>query len=366
MVRNTASKPLRYHQAHVTFLPYMLKAVHIPFSGHPDKICDQIVEGVVDEYLKRDPQSRINIQALGSHGMLMLGGSVDSRADFDISSIIRRIYADIGYKDDIEPFVNIEKWTEERAKTLVNGGAQGTVIVHGYATKETREYLPKALVYAQEIAGRYEELRRHEAISHFLRPDGSVQLCMNGKEMTSITLGAQHGEEIEHKDMQTYLVDKIVNPVIGSQEGVKLLINSTGTFHQGGFAAGSGASGQKEMIASYGGLLPHGGSHMTGKDPHNPAKCGAVMARYIAKTLVKEGRVGNVLVTLVYSVGQKEPIHIQVRGGKGEDLADEVKKRFDLKPEAIVEQFALRAPIWRQVTVAGLTASADAPWEQVG
>ena len=175
----------------------MLKIVEAPLAGHPDKICDQIVESVVDEYLRRDSLTRMDIQALGSNGMVMLGGVVDSRADFDAAALGKSVYAAAGYTDPIEIFVNLDKPTEDNARTMVRGGAQGTAIIHGYATKETREMLPRAVVYANIIARRIDELRRSDQRFAWLRPDGKVQVATEGDRIRAVTVIVEHDPSME-------------------------------------------------------------------------------------------------------------------------------------------------------------------------
>lgn len=343
----------------------MIKTVEVPFSGHPDKICDQIVDSILDEYLKRDEKSRVDIQALGSHGMLMIGGTVDSRADFDVSAVASRIYKEIGFDDEMEPFVNLERPSEDIARTVVNGGAQGTSIVYGYATKETREYLPKAVVYANAIARRVEDLRRTDQEFSFLMPDGKVQIAMDGNRVISVSLSVQHKDHVEIPDIQSLLVDQAILPVIGQNEGVKLFVNSAGQFCHGGFAACGGASGRKELSDTYGGLLPHGGASFSGKDPKQPARCGLYMARYVAKNLVAEGVAGNVLIAAGYTMGHAEPAFLRATTGGGKDITEIVRERFDFRPEAIMERLKLTEPMYSRVATYGQFGREGLPWEEL-
>lgn len=343
----------------------MLKTVEVPFSGHPDKICDQIVDTILDEYLKRDPKSRVDIQALGSHGMVMIGGTVDSKADFDVAAIASQVYADIGFQDDLEPFVNIERPSEEMARTIVKGGAQGTAVVYGYATKQTREFLPKPVVYANALARRVEDLRRHDERFSFLQPDGKVQIAMDGERVVSVSLLVQYLPMVELNDVKMSIVEQVIAPVIGDTDGVKLFVNSAGEFLSGGFSATGGASGRKELSDTYGGLLPHGGALFTGKDPLQPARCGSYMARYVAKNLVAEGVAGNVFVTAGYTIGSGDPIFVQATSGTGQDLSKLVRERYDFRPEAIVERLQLQQPLYRSISTYGQFGREGMPWEEI-
>ncbi len=342
----------------------MYKTVEMPLAGHPDKICDQIVEALVDEYLRRDEKSRANIQALGSHGMMMIGGTVDSRADFNAADFVQSIYASCGYKDEIEPFVNIEKPGEDLARILVKGASQSTASVYGYATKETREFLPKSVVYAHDLAKRIDDLRRSDESFSWLGPDGSVQITMDKDRPVSVAIAAQHHADMDHAQIQMGLLDAAIIPVLGNHSGIKLFVNSAGMFTDGGFMASVGASSGKVQASTYGGLLPSGLSSFFGKDPYQPSKCGTYMARFIAKSLVSSGQVGNALVKLVYVMGQPEPILVEAISGSGEQLQEKVKE-YDLRPEAIVERFGLTKPLYHSLSTYNMFVREDAPWEQV-
>ncbi|RMD51017.1 hypothetical protein D6827_03025 [Candidatus Parcubacteria bacterium] len=340
----------------------MLKTVEVPLAGHPDKICDQIVEGLVDEYLRRDPKSGVNLKAYGSNGMLMIGGTVDSRADFDAGALAKKIYQEIGYTDDIEPFVNIERPAEDEAKAIVNGGVRGTSVVYGYATKETREYLPRAVVYANSLARRIDDLRRHDPAFGFLLPDGKVQITMDGNKIVAVVVVVQHDRSVEHSVVQSVILEHAIIPIIGQKEQVKIFINSAGTFSTGGFQASAGASGRKAYADTYGGLLPYGGAVLAGKDPRRPSKAGTLMARYAARTLVKEGVAGNILISVGYAIGQNEPVFVQAVTGKGQDISSLVKQRFDFRPENIVKELNLNQPIYKQVSVYGYFGREETVW----
>lgn len=343
----------------------MLKTVEVPLLGHPDIVCDQIVEGLLDEYLRRDKNSRVNLKACGSHGMLMIGGTVDSRADFDASALARKIYEKIGYADDIEPFVNIERPTQDLAKTIVRGGAQGTVTVYGYATKETREFLPKVYVYANAIARRIDDLRKHNEAFGFLKPDGKVQVTMDGSEMVAVTISVQHDDRVDHTIVQTSILENAIMPILGHAPGVKIFVNSAGEFSHGGFYASAGASGRKVLANTYGGLLPHCGAILSGRDPLQPSRAGTLMARYAAKNLVAEGVAGNILITAGYAIGHHDPVFMQAVTGSGQDITSIVKDRFDFRPEAIVERLNLRQPFYEHLSEHGYFGKEGAPWEEI-
>lgn len=341
----------------------MLKIVEAPLSGQPDKICDQIVEAIVDEYLRRDPHSRLDLQALGSNGMIMLGGVVDSKADFDAAELARRVYEKIGYTEPLEPFVNFERPTEDVARTIIQGGAQGTAVVYGYATRETREYLPRAVVYANLLARRIDDLRRNDPAFAWLRPDGKVLLAMDGERVVSVTLVVEHHAGIDMPQLQSALYGQVIVPICGEHEGMYVLVNPSGKFTGGGFAAGVGVSGRKVLADTYGGLLPHGGASLAGKDPLKSARAGTTMARAVARQFVAEGLANNVLVTVAYTTGVAEPTVLAARGGGGEDFTPLLRERYDFRPEAIVERLGLRRPLYQQTACFGMFGRDGVPWE---
>lgn len=341
----------------------MIKIAEALLPGQPDKICDLVVESLVDEYLRRDPESRLDLQALGSNGMIMIGGVVESRADIDAGALTKSAYGKIGCVDSIEPFMNVEKPTEDVARAATHGGAQGTTVVYGYATRETREYLPRATVYANALARRIDDLRRLDPRFSWLRPDGKVQIVMDGERIISVTVCVEHTSDIELAQLQALLVSEAIVPICGAEDEIKILINPSGKFTRGGLAAGVGVSGRKVLADTYSGLLPHGGASLAGKDPGKSARSGTYMARAVARQLVHEGAAENALITVAYTTGRAEPTVLTARGGRGEDLSSALT-RFDFRPAAIVERLQLRRPLYASITNFGTFGREGLPWEE--
>jgi S-adenosylmethionine synthetase len=345
----------------------MKKAVEAQTAGQPDKVCDQIVDAIVDEYLKRDPTARIDLKALGSHGMLMIGGEVTSNADFDLSALAKAVYRDIGYADDIEVFVNIDKQSPQM-RSMTHGSAD-TVIAHGYATAETRERLPVAVVFAQTIARRLDDLRRADPAFSWLQPDGKAQLVLEKDRVVAVTILASHAPSIQPRDVQTAILERVVSPIVG-QDGVRILINPIGPFTQCGFAADSGVSGQCTASDTYGGLIPSGDLSLCGRDPLRAERAGTYMARMAARYIVDQGLAASAMVSAVYSLGISEPVHIHAVGlgeksrGTKMDLTNLIKQQFDFRPEAIVERLQLRRPLYRAVSLYGQFGRPELPWEE--
>ena len=336
-------------------------------SGHPDKICDQITDGIVDEYLRRDPESRLDLKVLGSHGMMMIGGEVNSTADFDVAALAKQIYREIGYLDEIEVFVNVEESSEEIKKTR---GSYDTVTVNGYATRETREFLPLPLVLANGLVRRLDDLRKLDPSFHWLGADGKAQVVMEGKKVMAVTLLASHAADVSAIDAQARLLERVVAPVIGGEDA-QIFINPLGIFSVQGFQSEAGASGRRTAADFYGGLIPHGDSSPIGKDPQRAERAGAYMARHVARQLVKEGKADSVVVSLTYTLGRIEPIAIDIKtpsqapspGVGRESLLEYVKQNYNFNLDAIVEKFDLKKPIYRSISVYGQFGRDGLPWE---
>jgi len=344
----------------------MFKTVEIAMSGQPDKICDQIADAIVDEYIRRDPQAHVDLSILGSHGMLMIGGEVQSSADFDIGALAKKVYQDIGYPDEIEVFANVESPSEEMKR--VKTGADNTVVVNGYATNETRERLPRALVFAQTLARRMDDLRKTDPTFSWMRPDGKVQVMMNGSQVQAVTVLVGHHLSIDQREVQKALLERVIIPFVG-EEGIQLFINPIGSFTIVGFRADSGMSGRKSEMDTYGGLIPHGDKVLSGKDPFHAERAGAYLARKAARYVVDQGLSTSALVHVVYTMGRAEPIHLHVLGmgeksrGVKTDLTALIKKEFDFRPEAIVERLNLRQPIYQRTAIYGCFGREEFPWE---
>ena len=346
----------------------MKKTVESVLSGQPDKICDQIADAIVDEFLRRDKEARIDLSVLGSHGMIMIGGEVNSVADFDIGALAKQVYQEIGYPDDVEVFVNVEDQSSEmkHAKSSV----ADAVVVNGYATSETRELMPRAVVFAHNLARRIEDLRKIDPAFSWLRADGKVQLIMDGDRVDTLTLLVSHQISVDEKSVRTSLLERIVMPFIGEQ-GSQVYINPIGPFTIIGFRADSGANGRKLAVDTYGGLIPHGDGVLSGKDPSRAERAGAYMARYTARYLVEQELCSSALVNVVYTMGRSEPVHLHVVGvgsksrGAKMDLTNLVKTQFDFRSEAIVERLNLLQPIYRATSLYGHFGRAGFPWEGV-
>ncbi|HEV7702507.1 MAG TPA: methionine adenosyltransferase [Candidatus Paceibacterota bacterium] len=336
-------------------------------SGHPDKICDQISDAILDAYLTLDPKSRVAVEVFGGHGKLVIGGEVTSTATVDYEKIAREVYKEIGYaakEDRLEISAHIVTQSHDIAMGVDTGGAGDQGIMYGFATDETPEYLPRGVVLAHKLSKRLEEARKTKEIS-WLKPDGKTQVTYTDGKLNTVLVSTQHIAGVTQEEIKKEIIEKIINPLLPDSEktSVKIIVNPTGKFTSGGFEADTGLTGRKIMIDTYGGLIPHGGGCFSGKDATKVDRSGAYMARYAAKNLVASGYGKEVLVSVAYAIGMAEPLMIEAVNEKGEDLSDIVKKNFDFKPTAIIEKLGLRKPIFLQTATYGHFGKENLPWE---
>ncbi len=333
-------------------------------NGHPDKVCDQMSDAILDACLAQDPKSRVAVETFGSHGTLMIGGEVTTTATVDYEAIARQVYKDIGYDDELEVLSRVVTQSGDIAMGVDTGGAGDQGIMYGYATDETEEYLPLGVVLSHALARKLEKLRTSGELP-YLRPDGKTQVTIKeGKVITALT-STQHAEEAELEDIRRDLTEKLFLPVLGDTDGIELLVNPTGRFVMGGFAADAGLTGRKIMVDTYGGLMPHGGGAFSGKDATKVDRSAAYMCRYAAKNLVANGHAKKALVSVAYAIGRVEPVMVEAFDDEGNNLSDIVAKNFDFRPRAIQERLGLTRPIFRDTAAYGHFGVAGRPWEEI-
>ena len=334
-------------------------------SGHPDKVCDQISDAILDACLTQDPKARVAVESFGSHGTLMLGGEIKTSADIDAEKIARDVYRDIGYTDELKVLVTIARQSPDIAMGVDTGGAGDQGIMYGYATDETKEMLPKGVVLAHALARNLEKLRRDGTLT-WLKPDGKTQVTINngGGVVTALT-STQHAEEVSQEEIKSALIEHLFTPTLGSVDGVEILVNPTGKFTIGGFAADAGLTGRKIQVDTYGGLVPHGGGAFSGKDATKVDRSAAYMCRFAAKNLVANGYAKKALVSVAYAIGRVEPVMIEAFDAEGKNLTDVVTKNFDFRPRAIIERLGLNRPIFRETAAYGHFGVPGRSWEEI-
>ena len=342
-----------------------MKTAEAVTEGHPDKICDQIADAILDAYLFRDPSSRVAVEVFGSHGLLVIGGEVTSEAQIDAEAVARKVYADIGYPDDIEVLVHLERQSPEIGAGVKIGGAGDQGIMHGYATNETKEMMPRAYVAAQKLAQGLADLRRHDRDFAWLGPDGKTQVTTDAGRVVKVVVSAQHDPTMPVDIMRPLIANALVRPLINDLRAEDVLVNPAGSFHTGGFGADTGLTGRKIIVDAYGPLIPHGGGAFSGKDATKVDRSAAYMCRFAAKNIVANGLAKNSLVSVAYAIGQENPIMLTAKGDGGRDLSPILKQHFDFRPLAIIERLKLRQPIFQRTACYGHFGREGFPWEEI-
>jgi S-adenosylmethionine synthetase len=333
-------------------------------AGHPDKVCDQISDAILDEMLKQDPLTRSGVEVFGSHGYMMIGGEVKTKAKVDYEAVARKVYKDIGYTEKLDIAVHIAEQSPDIAMGVDTGGAGDQGIMYGYATDETPEYLPLGVVKAHALARKLEAVRRDGTLP-WVRPDGKTQVTITDGKVVTALASTQHTEEVSLEEVRAGLIKHVFTPVLGDLKGIEILVNPTGRFVQGGFEADAGLTGRKIMVDSYGGLIPHGGGAFSGKEGMKVDRSASYMCRYVAKNLVANGYGTKILTTVAYAIGRAEPVMVEAYDESGKNLTDVVNKHFDFKPRAIIERLGLTRPIFKETAAYGHFGVAGRSWEEI-
>ncbi len=349
-------------------------------EGHPDKMCDQISDAVLDALIKQDPHSRVACETLVTTGLVMLAGEITTTASIDYQEIVRSTIKAIGYDSNSLGFdyrtcgvlVSIGKQSPDIAQGVDEGrglhkeqGAGDQGLMFGYACDETKELMPMPIFLAHRLAERLAEVRRSGEIP-YLGPDGKSQVTMryvDGKpvEVDTVVVSSQHAADIDHPDLVKDIKDQVIRPIIPSQylnDKTRYLINPTGRFVIGGPHGDAGVTGRKIIVDTYGGMGRHGGGAFSGKDPSKVDRSAAYVARYVAKNVVAAGLASRCEVQLAYAIGFAEPVSITVDTyGTGiiEDsrIAALVREIFKLKPAEIIETLDMLRPIYKKTAAYG-------------
>lgn len=343
------------------FNPYTVESVT---NGHPDKICDQISDALLDACLKQDPFSRVAIEVIGSHGLIVVAGEITTKADFDPVKITKNIYRKIGYKDKVKIISHITKQSPDISQGVDKGGAGDQGIMYGFATNETKAYLPLGNILVHKLARSLQTLRESKQLN-WLLPDGKTEVTIQNGKVKTVLISCQHKTSITYPKLVKAIINKLIEPIISHHNEYEIYVNPTGRFVQGGFAADSGLTGRKIMVDTYGGLIPHGGGCFSGKDPSKVDRSAAYMARYVAKNMVAQGYAKQCLVSVAYAIGKAEPLMLQAFDENGKKLTSLIKKKYDFRPQAIIERLNLRRPIYQKTATYGHFTNPEFPWEKI-
>ena len=356
---------------------YILTAESVT-EGHPDKLCDTIADAVLNACLLGDPDSRVACEVLATAGKITVAGEITTKSMPDIPHIVCKTVRQIGYSGNYEVEVDVHDQSPDIADAVngeneITAGDQG--IVYGYACRETPQLLPLPVVLAHRITIGLTEAR-HNHLLEWLRLDGKAQVSVeyeDGKPMRvkTVVVSAQHEPEVSQKELREAVYQLILVPALGKylDQNTGVLINPSGSFVLGGFEADTGLTGRKLMVDTYGGLVPHGGGALSGKDCTKVDRSGAYMARYLAKNIVAAGLAEKCTVSLAYAIGKAEPLYVQAdTHGTGiypdVVLENAIRMIFDLTPTGMANTLQLMEPIYQKYCNSGHFTHQSAPWEQ--
>ncbi len=357
-------------------------------EGHPDKICDQVSDSVLDALYEQDPHSRVACETSISTGLVLLAGEITTDASVDYNDLVRETIREIGYDDSRLGFdagtcavlVAFDEQSGDIAQGVDDGGAGDQGLMFGYATDETDEYMPLPIVLSHRLTRGLADLRKDNVLD-YLRPDGKSQVTVRydqeePREVTTVVVSTQHDESVEQEAIEEDLRQHLIPTAIPDRyrtDELELLVNPTGRFVRGGPYGDAGVTGRKIIVDTYGGFCSHGGGAFSGKDPTKVDRSATYGARYVAKNIVAAGLARECTVQLSYAIGVSEPVSILVDDhGTSEvpasRLQEAVREEFDLSPNGLIEELDLRRPIYKPTASYGHfgrdSSDGKFPWER--
>jgi len=365
---------------------YLLSSESVT-EGHPDKVCDQISDAVLDAIYKDDPNGRVACETMVTTGLAIVAGEITTSTYVDIPRIVRETIKEIGYTHAVYGFdfltcgvlTSIQKQSPDIALGVDTGGAGDQGMMFGYATDETKELMPMPIALAHKLSMRLAEIRKQKVVG-YLRPDGKTQVTIQYKDgkphsVTAVIVSAHHDSKAKMKDIRNDMIKLVIDPIIPKHlvaKDMKIYVNPTGRFEVGGPQGDTGVTGRKIIVDTYGGVGSHGGGCFSGKDPSKVDRSASYMARYVAKNIVASGLAKRCEIQIAYAIGVAEPVSVMVNTFETGTVSDEklikiVRDVFPLTPKGIIDHLKLRRPIYRKTAAYGHFGREDEgfPWEEV-
>ena len=364
-------------------------------EGHPDKICDQLSDTLLDAYLAQDPKSRVAVECFVTTGMVVVGGEVTSKAQVDVQSLVRQKLTEIGYTHPDIGFdaatcavlvvlnkqsADIAQGVNENDGAFKEQGAGDQGLTFGYACDQTEAYMPLPIMLSHQLTLKLAEVRKQNKLT-YLRPDSKAQVTVEyndarqAQRVTAVVVSTQHDPNVTHEQIQEDILAHVIHPVIPEelrQESPSIYINPTGRFVIGGPNGDAGLTGRKIVVDTYGGWVPHGGGAFSGKDASKIDRSAAYMARYVAKNCVAAGLCKEMEIQLAYAIGVAAPVSIRVNTFGSSDYSDDTLLKiittvFSFKPKDIVDSLDLLTPIYQKSAAYGHFGRSDVefPWEKL-